>query len=142
GGLRRPTAALPPVVAIRLGCSWAEELWDYEGEVSIVPDSCEISLVCYLSSVGFEGELAIHWFREHHLLRQSGGRIPKGFSMFVDRFSRRASPGRWWVTLTDTQTGHRIGERSFIVYSAEAAPRLEDYQEFFDFTPELEKRAS
>lgn len=41
GGLRRPTAALPPVVAIRLGCSWAEELWDYEGEVSIVPDSCE-----------------------------------------------------------------------------------------------------
>lgn len=26
--------------------------------------------------------------------------------------------------------------------SLQAAPRLEDYQEFFDFTPELEKRAS
>eukprot|EP00439_Symbiodinium_sp_Y106_P046636 s253_g5.t4 len=136
-----PREVLPPVVALRVGCGWDEDSYLFHGDVSLIDasDCPNASLVSYLNNVGFEGEVAIHWYLSGQLQRQSGGRIPKGFSMFVDNL-RDPVPGQWSVRLTDVTSGHRIGERGFIVYDARDAetwPSLEDYMEFFDFSPSI-----
>ncbi|CAE7480423.1 Xylt2 [Symbiodinium natans] len=99
---------LPPVVALRIGCGWDEGTYRFHGEVSLIDAThCPIvSLISYLNNVGFEGEVAIHWFLEGQLQRQSGGKIPKGFSMFVDNLKDPA-PGKWSVRLIDATLGHR-----------------------------------
>ncbi|CAJ1341155.1 unnamed protein product [Effrenium voratum] len=135
---------LPPVVAMRVGCGWDEAAFDFRGEVSVIGCQSNVSLVAYLRNVGFEGEVAIHWLREGRLLRQSGGHVPKGFTMFVDHLSPSiASPGRWSVSLTDVDSGNRIGERSFLLFGVDAKdtwPSLQDYEEFFDFSPAFSGR--
>ncbi|CAJ1431935.1 unnamed protein product [Effrenium voratum] len=135
---------LPPVVAMRVGCGWDEAAFDFRGEVSVIGCQSNVSLVAYLRNVGFEGEVAIHWLREGRLLRQSGGHVPKGFTMFVDHLSPSiASPGRWSVSLTDVDSGNRIGERSFLLFGVDAKdtwPSLRDYEEFFDFSPAFSGR--
>ncbi|CAE7938978.1 XYLT2 [Symbiodinium sp. KB8] len=114
-----PREVLPPVVALRVGCGWDEDAYQFRGDVSLIDasDCPNASLVSYLNNVEFEGEVAIHWYLDGHLQRQSGGKIPKGFSMFVDNL-RDPVPGQWSVRLTDVTSGHRIGERGFIVYDA------------------------
>ena len=132
-----------PVAALRIGCQWLEDEYEFLGEVSVVPGaSCRsLALVAYMSNVGFEGAISIVWSHGGQAARRSGGQIPKGYSMFVDRLDPPfggLADGRWRVELTDGSNGRLLGARDFVVYAEGAGaerPALGWYREFFELSP-------
>eukprot|EP00933_Yihiella_yeosuensis_P034322 TRINITY_DN27814_c0_g1_i1.p1 TRINITY_DN27814_c0_g1~~TRINITY_DN27814_c0_g1_i1.p1 ORF type:complete len:743 (-),score=74.10 TRINITY_DN27814_c0_g1_i1:21-2249(-) len=127
-----------PIVSLRIGCSWHEAAYEFQGEVSVVSGkTCgTLSLVAYVNNIGFEGEVVIHWLHQDRLMRQSGGQIPKGYTMFVDRMKPQPFghlSGRWYAKILESKSGRTLASRSFLVYSNEEPPSSSDLREFFDF---------
>eukprot|EP00927_Polykrikos_kofoidii_P044506 TRINITY_DN38452_c0_g1_i1.p1 TRINITY_DN38452_c0_g1~~TRINITY_DN38452_c0_g1_i1.p1 ORF type:complete len:721 (+),score=77.39 TRINITY_DN38452_c0_g1_i1:169-2331(+) len=118
-------ATIAPVAAMRVGCQWEEEKLEFRGDVSIISSTAcgALSLVSYVTNVGFEGDITIEWLHEGRLVRKSGGEIPKGYTMFVDRLEPprgKFAPGRWTIHVSSRDGTYQFGNRDFLIYDIDS----------------------
>lgn len=124
-----PDPVVAPVTALRVGCDWDNERYEFTGEVSVVPmpsrprgrlrqNVCALSLVGHLTDTGYAGKINILWTWEGAPgtpMRISGGDIPKGYGMFVDLYKGETAPG-WWRIQVRTPERRSLAERRFFAY--------------------------